>query len=334
VIEYALEDLGFDQQRAEECVAKGLEGTLGRVSRVDRVALTALTSSGPERVETTAENEFVVGDWIIFDKQKVLRLDRRTELARQAGPRGSERQAVAANVDLVLITHSLTAPFRINLLSTFLVMAFDAGALPILVLTKRDLVEEAEALQTNYAERLGGIEAIVVSTATDQGVDPLRARISGHSVVFLGESGAGKSSLTNALCGSDFLVTGDISRSGQGKHTTTHRELIVLPTGGVVIDTPGVRDAASFDQGVGITLAFHDVIAAAEQCRFSDCSHEGTPGCAVDAALRDGLLIEERVEAYFAERDHLASLGDADSKPSRGSKGRRPRPPVEDDRFE
>ena len=141
--------------------------------------------------------------------------------------------------------------------------------------------------------------------------------------MLLGESGTGKSTLTNELSGSEQLTAGELSRSGQGKHTTTHRELIVLPTGGVVIDTPGVRDAASFSGEHGIAMAFHDICDVVPHCRFSDCEHGDTAGCAVSEALASGALDQERLDAYLAEVSQRTKVSERREERER-SANRRP----------
>jgi ribosome biogenesis GTPase len=298
----ALEALGLDDGRLRECQEKGITDPLGRVARVDRGEATVATLEGVARREIAVDEPVVVGDWVALGADSMTLLDRRTELARRGGPRGAERQVVAANVDLVVILSSVVAQFRVNLLSTFLVMAYDAGAVPLVVLTKADLIDDPEVACRDAASRLGGAEVMAISTTTGFGIDQLRGRIDGHTVVLLGESGVGKSTLTNELCGDELLITAELSRGGQGRHTTTHRELVIIPSGGVVIDTPGVRDAIAADAGRGIEGAFHDVVDVARGCRFTDCSHLSTPGCAVEEAVRTGELRQERVDSYLEER--------------------------------
>ena len=299
--ESRLAALGLSASLLSECEAQGASAILGRVSRVDRGSATVETAEGALRLENAGREELVVGDWLGLDGNTPVLLKRTSELARLGGPHKDQRQTVASNVDLVVIVHSATAQFRLGLLSTFLVMAYDAGAEPLVLLSKVDLCEDVEGLTGFVTTKLGGVETLAISTTTGQGLEHLRQRINDQTIVLLGESGTGKSTLTNYLCGSEHLHAGELSRSGQGKHTTTHRELVIIPSGGVVIDTPGVRDAASFSGERGISLAFHDVSDALALCRFPDCAHGETSGCAVSEAIGSGQLDSERVDAYLAE---------------------------------
>jgi ribosome biogenesis GTPase len=280
------------------------------VSRVDRGIATVETAEGALRLENAGREELVVGDWLGLDGNAPVLLKRTSELARLGGPHKDQRQTVASNVDLVVIVHSATAQFRLGLLSTFLVMAYDAGAEPLVLISKADLCDDVETLTDFVTTKLGGVETLAISTTTGQGLEYLRHRINDQTIVLLGESGTGKSTLTNHLCGSEHLLAGELSRSGQGKHTTTHRELVIIPSGGVVIDTPGVRDAASFSGDRGIALAFHDVSDVIARCRFHDCAHGETSGCAVGEAISSGRLDSERVDAYLAEIAQRANVTD------------------------
>jgi len=306
--ESRLAALGLTKTYVDLCEAEGLSGILGRIVRVDRGTATCGTDEGSLRLENTGRKEFVVGDWLGLDDDKPVLLPRTTELTRLGGPHKDQRQAVAANVDLVVIVHSSTAQFRLALLSTFLIMAYDAGAEPLVLISKADLCDDVESLCSEIGVKLGGVTTMAISTQSGQGLENFRDLIKHKTIVLLGESGTGKSTLTNSLFGSEHLIAGELSRSGQGKHTTTHRELIVIPTGGVVIDTPGVRDAASFSGERGIALAFHDIYDVAANCHFDDCAHRETQGCAVSEAIRSGALDEERVDVYFAEVEQRAKV--------------------------
>ncbi len=326
-----LATLGFDDRRRIEIEQRGLAGECGRVVRVDRSVVSVVTANGSARIETAPNDELVVGDWVVLGEQKVERLERRTELVRRAGANKDERQSMAANIDLVLIVRALDSEVRINRLTALLVVAYDSGATPVVVLTKADLRDNAASLASAVSQELGGIEAITISARTGAGLDELRRRIVGQTIVLFGESGAGKSTLTNVLCGQELLATGEVRRDGQGRHTTTHRELVVVPSGGVIIDTPGIRDVAAYGDGDGVALAFADVVALASNCRFSDCSHEATPGCALAAALEAGTIDQRRVDAFLHESreqawlvNRLSERGEVSNAKSRRSV-RRPR---------
>ena len=293
--------MGFDERRSDEIVERSLTGESGRVVRVDRSAISVRTESGTLRLDTVPDDDVVVGDWVIVDGVVVTRLDRRTELVRRVGRKMDERQSMAANVDLVLIVRALDTEIRLNRLAALTVVAFDSGAVPLVVLTKSELASDADGIARSVTTGLAGVETVTVSAKTGAGVEELRRRIAGQTIVLLGESGAGKSTLTNVLCGEELLATGEVASNGQGRHTTTHRELVVIPSGGVIIDTPGIREAASYGEGDGLALAFADVVLLAEHCRFRDCTHESTPGCAIDAALLAGSIEQSRVDAYLHE---------------------------------
>jgi ribosome biogenesis GTPase len=301
VSDTVLSSMGFDDERAAEIVDRSLKGDVGRVVRVDRSAVSIQTENSLRRIDSAPDADLVVGDWVSLDQGSVTRLERRTELVRRVGRKMDERQSMAANVDLVLIIRALDSEIRLNRLAALTVVGFDSGATPIVVLTKAELCADPKEIAEHVSAGLAGIETLTVSAVSGAGVEELRQRIVGLTIVLLGESGAGKSTLTNVLCGEEVLATGEVRSNGQGRHTTTHRELVIIGSGGVIIDTPGIREAASYGEGDGVALAFADVLALAVNCRFRDCNHVSTPGCAVDAALLSGTIGRDRVEAYLYE---------------------------------
>jgi ribosome biogenesis GTPase / thiamine phosphate phosphatase len=306
--ESILDALGCDDRRRAEVHDKELNGALGRVTRVDFGAASVLTEDGDCQVVTTKADAVIVGDWVVVAEETLTQLDRRTEVSRRTGVHQDQRQALVANVDAVLIVCALDVGPRLNRLMTFVVIAYDAGAVPIVVLTKSDLCADPEEERETVSVGLAGVETLVVSTVTGDGIAALRQRISGLTIVLLGESGVGKSTLTNELCGREQLATAEVRPGGQGRHTTTHRELVIIPSGGVIIDTPGIRVVASFGDGDGVNLAFDDVVALVSQCRFTDCNHADTPGCAIAMAIAEGTITQERVESYERELRELARL--------------------------
>jgi ribosome biogenesis GTPase len=306
-----LHGLGFDAVRLEEVERSGHgASTLGRVIRVDRGMATLETGHGPLRVDNVAEPFLVVGDFAAIANGITHRFDRRTELVRRSGYRRDERQVMAANVDVIVVVRALDTQLSVKRLATLVVIAHDSGATPLVVLTKADVVDDATGFVEEAMAGLPGVEVMAVSMKSGVGLEQLRDRLAGKTVVLLGESGAGKSTLTNVLLGADHLATTEVRRDGQGRHTTTHRELVTLPGGGAMIDTPGIREAAAIGEGEGVELAFADLTELETTCRFSDCTHQQTPGCALEAAVAAGDLDAEYVDRYLRELDERAAFAE------------------------
>jgi ribosome biogenesis GTPase len=233
---------------------------------------------------------------------------------RAAGPRHGA-QVVAANVDLALLTASLNGDLNLRRLERYLVTARESRAEPVIVLTKADMCEDVETRVAQVRDVALGIPVHAVSALTGQGLEALTRLLGpGRTAVLLGSSGVGKSTLVNALAGQEVMATQAIREDdAHGRHTTTHRELVLLPGGGLVLDTPGMRELGLWDSEAGVAATFADVQsqvdALAARCRFGDCAHAGEPGCAVAAALADGTLDEGRWRSYGKlqrELNHLA----------------------------
>ena len=209
-------------------------------------------------------------------------LPRRTALVRQSSGSRVESQALAANIDTVMVVVPLDRAVSRRQIERFLALAWDSGAQPVLVLTKVDLVDDdtVTAAVAEVAAVSGDLSVLSVSVVTGSGMDEVGALVSaGHTVALLGTSGSGKSSLVNALMGSDVVQTGEVRQAdSKGRHTTTWRELVVVPTGGALIDTPGLRELGMWVDEEGIDAAFTDITDLAEQCRFNDCAHLTEPG--------------------------------------------------------
>ncbi|WP_441246717.1 ribosome small subunit-dependent GTPase A [Kitasatospora sp. McL0602] len=259
------------------------------------------------------------GDWAAVDLTATpmptvsALLPRGTAIIRKTAGTRSDGQVLAANIDTVMIAVSLAADPDLGRIERFLALAWESGAEPLVVLTKADLVGDAEFVRADVETIAPGVTVLVVSAETGEGIDVLRACAPGSSAL-IGQSGAGKSTLTNALAGTDVMSVQQTRASDEkGRHTTTTRELIPLPGGGVVIDTPGLRGVGLYG-GEGVAQAFSDIEELAENCRFHDCSHTSEPGCAVSAALADGSLPERRMESYLKlqrENEWIASRSDA-----------------------
>jgi ribosome biogenesis GTPase len=304
----SLEAIGLDDARRAEVAALGTEHTPGRVTRIDRGAAQLCTSTGDARVATSPDLDLAVGDFVALGPTGAIDrvLERRGTVTRLVGHRHDTVQVVAANVDLVLVVRPLdlsTSPARIQALLT---LAYDSGAMPVIVLSKADLAGDLDAEVAAVADVAPGIEVIVVSVVTGEGLERLRQVVAGRTVVFLGESGGGKSTLTNLLVGAEVLAVGATRADGQGRHTTSHRELVALPDGGAIIDTPGVREVVAAITREQVDEGFADITSLAQRCRFSDCAHTTEPGCAIAEALADGSLTSSRVSAYAAaQRDAI-----------------------------
>jgi ribosome biogenesis GTPase len=280
----------------------------GRVARVDRGRLTVLTSTGEHRVHPAAAlhddgglGAPAVGDWVALrGEQAVEVLPRRTAFVRTSAGRTSAAQVVAANIDVVFVVDALGGAARLRRIERYLAVAWASGATPVVVLTKADLCDDVPAAVAQVAEDALGVAVLAVSSVTGEGCDAVGALIGpGRTAAMVGPSGVGKSSLLNALAGRPVADTGRIREGdGRGRHTTTARELHLLPGGGLLIDTPGLRELALFDDAEGIAGAYSDLEELAAGCRFRDCAHRSEPGCAVAAAIDDGRLDPGRLTGW------------------------------------
>jgi ribosome biogenesis GTPase len=239
-------------------------------------------------------------------------LPRKTKFSRLAASDhgGTIEQVVAANVDVVFLTAGLDGDLNLRRLERYLALGWESGAEPVVVLTKTDLCPDVEGAILGVEATAVGVPVHAVSNLTGEGVEELaRYFAPGRTVAALGSSGVGKSSLVNRLAGEVLMATGELRADGRGRHTTTNRQLLLLPNGGLFLDTPGMRELRLWESEDGLAQAFDDVAAAAALCRFADCSHEGEPGCGVRAALADGSLTHERYDSWRkleAELRHLA----------------------------
>jgi ribosome biogenesis GTPase / thiamine phosphate phosphatase len=314
-----LSDLGWDLGWAQEFEA--MEGGLAaacepvRVVGVDRGAVDLLGADGAARatlggdvLDAMAADPSTApcaGDWGALrrwpDGRSTLDavLPRRTAFRRAVAGRESYEQVLAANADEALVVASLAVEPDLRRLERLVALAWDSGAQPVVVLTKADLAPDADLIAEDAAAAAPGVDVLVVSAVSGRGLDDLAGRAAGgRTLALLGQSGVGKSTLVNALVGADVLAVAAVGARGKGRHTTTRRELVPLPRGGLLLDTPGLRSVGLGLVEEGLELAFSDVEELAGACRFNDCSHDGEPGCAVMAAVESGELPLRRLESW------------------------------------
>lgn len=330
----ALAGLGWSERWAERAAAAagGIDrdgARPGRVVRHDGLTVTVATAAGVVAVPVlaTVDPPPVVGDWVLAGDAVCATLER-SSLLRRRDPMRDVEQAIAANVDTVVIVCGLDRPVKPGRVQRATALARDAGADPLVALTKADLSDDPDRARAEVEAGSPGVAVIVTSSATGRGIAELRAAGRGRTVVLMGESGAGKSSLANALAREDVAAVGAV-RAGdaKGRHTTTARELHVLPSGGVLIDTPGIRAVGLWGDAGTVAEAFEDVEDLAAGCRFSDCAHAGEPGCAVEAAVVAGRLARPRLDAWHALRAEADAVEErADARARRAGEGRRPAP--------
>ncbi|MGH8975601.1 MAG: ribosome small subunit-dependent GTPase A [Acidimicrobiia bacterium] len=283
-----------------------------RVARVDRSLAVVLTGAGEVAARVPRGLHVVTGDEVTLapegDAWVVSAVaPRRSAITRADSDGARAPQVLAANVDFVFVVCGLDRPLRPGRIERAVVLAWECGAEPVLVLTKADLAADPEGAAAEAAGACPGSAVHVTSASTGLGLDGLAARLGGHrTAALMGESGAGKSTLINALVGDEVLATGAV-RAGdaKGRHTTTARHLILLPGGGALIDTPGLRQLGLWSGEDGLAAAFADVESLAAQCRFRDCAHTGEPACAVAEAVTDGRLPARRLAGYVKLRREL-----------------------------
>ncbi|SHJ20421.1 ribosome small subunit-dependent GTPase A [Aquimarina spongiae] len=325
-----LEDLGFEEKLEKYKIANQLDSFLtGRVIQQHRQRYIVLTEQGEMESELlgnlryTVQNSLdfpAVGDWVAlmeYDNNKGLIravYPRASLLVRQAVGRKSEKQIIASNVNFGLIVQSLNRDFSINRLERYLTICNSSAIKPIIILSKVDLVdkEEKSRVISLVKKRIKNTPLLLVSNCTGEGLSDVKAILEkGKTYCLLGSSGVGKSTLINSITGQSLMKTDKISDGiDRGKHVTTHRELIVLKTGGVLIDNPGMREVGITDNGMGLENTFEKIMSLSKHCKFKDCNHINTKGCAVLKAIDSGELDEHVYENYMKlerEREHYTS---------------------------
>lgn len=326
ISEITLQDLGWDPYFEAMFEPYTRDGFLpARVGVQHRGAYLVLTQagevpaelSGRLRHEASAVSELPApGDWVAVkpvpnENKLVIHavLTRRSKFSRKVAGTETEEQVLAANVDTLFLINALDSDPNLRRIERYLTLAWESGAVPVIVLSKTDLCEDVAAARERVEEIAVGVDIHMTSSVTGEGIDQLLSYLQGgRTVAVLGSSGAGKSTLINHLIGEERMATQEIRSDGKGRHTTSHRELILAPAGGLILDTPGMRELQLWGADEGIDQAFQDIADLASECRFRDCNHEGEPGCAVLAAAADGSLPADRLDSYRKLQRELQAL--------------------------
>ncbi|MEW9502318.1 ribosome small subunit-dependent GTPase A [Jeotgalibacillus marinus] len=310
------------QQKADQV----LTGTPGRILiehkglyqiQTDHGILLGEISGKFRHEASTREDYPAVGDWVmvhsyVYEGKAIIHhiLPRISKFSRKTAGETANEQIVAVNVDVVFLVMALNQDFNLRRLERYLLSSWESGANPVIVLSKSDLCEDLEAKRQQAESVAMGVPIIACSVKDEVGLDELHHHIKdGITVAVMGSSGVGKSSIINSLLGEERMLTHDIREDdGKGKHTTTHRELLLLPKGGVIIDTPGMRELQLWESEEGLHQGFQDVEVLADECQYRDCQHENEPNCAIIAAIEEGRLARERFASYRKLQKELAYI--------------------------
>jgi ribosome biogenesis GTPase len=315
---HPLNELGWDDGWSSALEQLNEDNPIpGRVAAHHRGAYVVWTADGELRARAAGrlfyEHEVgepvpAVGDWVALRESTITAiLPRRSAFIRKRAGFGSDEQVLAANVDTAFLLAGLDDDFSLRRLERYVTTAWDSGAVPVVVLTKADLCDDVGDARLQVETVAIGVPVVPVSNVTGVGVDEVEERLQpGRTAVLLGSSGVGKSTLLNRLAGNELMRTGAVAADGTGRHTTTHRELVRLPSGALMIDTPGLRELQFWEGDIG--AAFEDIESLALDCRFRDCAHEGEPGCAVHAAIDDGTLALDRLRSWRKLQRELESI--------------------------
>ena len=305
------------------------ELTVGRITLQEKGMYRIRTSRGEQNALVSGKFQFdaqspsdypAVGDYVMVNcadpDTAIIHqvLPRKSLFVRKAAGTSKTEQVVAANIDTVFLCMSLNNDFNLRRLERYLAVAWESGADPVVVLTKADLCADLPQKQRKVGAIAMGVEILTTSAMESDGYRQIMPYITeGRTVAFVGSSGVGKSTLINRLLGEERLVTDGLRNDDKGHHTTTHRELLFLPNGAMVIDTPGMRELGMWDAASGVEQTFGDIEELAARCRFRNCSHSGEPGCAVRAALESGHLDAGRWQSYQKLKNENSYAADSES---------------------
>jgi ribosome biogenesis GTPase / thiamine phosphate phosphatase len=321
--QFTLEELGW-RTHLEAELEKHPGAIPGRIAVEHRSAYVVLTERGEQWAEVAGRLRHhspraalpAVGDWVACRMEPgesagtiTAVLPRWSKFSRHGAGVETDEQVLAANIDMVWITQALDRDLNSRRLERYLAMTWAGGADPAIVLTKSDTCDDPQTARLSLGVAAAGAAVFITSSVTGEGLDELAALLRpGRTIALLGSSGVGKSTLVNSLAGAEVMKTAELRGDGRGRHTTTHRELHLLPGRGLIVDTPGMREMQLWDDAGSMETTFADIAALAEACRFRDCAHASEPGCAVTAAVADGSLGRERLQSYHKLQRELRHL--------------------------
>ncbi|KUO49087.1 MAG: ribosome biogenesis GTPase RsgA [Desulfitibacter sp. BRH_c19] len=309
-----IKNLGLSQRFVNESTLYG-DLYIGRVISQYKDLYKVATENGELRAEISGKFRFdvrtlsdypAVGDFVMLDRNEDASgnaiihhvLTRKSAFIRKAAGTSNDEQIVAANIDTVFICMSLNNDFKLRRVERYLGIAWDSGAVPVIVLTKADLCNDLDQKLSELETVACGVDVLVTSSMSEDGYLSVKNYLgSGKTIAFIGSSGVGKSTLINRLIGENALETKEIRNDDKGRHTTTRREIILLPSGGVVIDTPGMREIGI--DSADLSKTFADIDELSTRCKFHNCTHSSEPNCAVQKAIDDGVLSEDRLTSYL-----------------------------------